>query len=274
LRSGWIQANIEEFQSPRFRSENMLHYEILLFAGLSALPWLLCRKEFYPAGVILLWAHESLAAARHVPLYCLAAVPFAASWIQDNWNRRLRLRRPDSLFRALQEINLTWQPWCRGCTIWPLLICVLLAATAGRQSGIISFPRNKFPVNLVERNSYRFISPDGTPRRIFSSDQWSDYLIFQLYPSVRVFFDGRSDFFGPWRGKAYQNLMRGGTDSPAILDREEVDWALVPKDWALAGLLHRSSQWRVADADEQAALFERELPKNAYAPNQTGRVSR
>jgi hypothetical protein len=127
---------------------------------------------------------------------------------------------------------------------------------------------------MVARNSYRFAAAEETPRRIFSSDQWSDYLIFQLYPSVRVFFDGRSDFFGPWRGKAYQSLMGGGPDSPAILDQEDINWAMVPKDWALAGLLRRSSQWRIADADEQAVLFERDLPKSAYAPNQIDRVSR
>lgn len=269
LRSGWIQASIEEFQSPRFQSENMLQYEILLLAGVAALPWLLRRKEFYPCCVILLWAHESLASVRHVPLYCLASCPFAASWIQDSWNKWLRSCGPGSLLRAFQGINLSWRPWCRGCTVWPLLLCLSLAATAGRQSGSsISFPSNKFPVNLLERNSYRFTSVKGTPWRVFSSDQWSDYLIFQLYPSVRVFFDGRSDFFAPWRGKSYQELMGGEMDSPAILDREGVEWALLPKDWPLTGLLRGSSQWRIADADDQAVLFERELPKSALVPNQ------
>ena len=57
-------------------------------------------------------------------------------------------------------------------------------------------------------------------------------------------------------------------DSPAILDREDVEWALLPKDWPLTGLLRGNSQWRIADADDQAVLFERELPKSALVPNQ------
>jgi hypothetical protein len=269
LRSSWIQATIEEFQSPRFQSENMLQYEILLLAGVAALPWLLRRKELYPCCVILLWAHESLASVRHVPLFCLAACPFTASWLQDNWNQWLRGCAPRSLLRAFQGINLLWRPWCSGCTVWPLLLCISLAATAGEQSGLrLGFPSNKFPVSLVERNSFRFASARGTPWRVFSSDQWSDYLIFQLYPAVRVFFDGRSDFFGPWRGKSYQELMGGEMDSPAILDREDVEWALLPKDWPLTGLLRRNSQWRIADADGQAVLFERDLPKSALVPIQ------
>ena len=32
--------------------------------------------------------------------------------------------------------------------------------------------------------------------RIFTHDQWGDYLIYRLYPQTKVFMDGRSDFYG------------------------------------------------------------------------------
>jgi hypothetical protein len=262
LQSGWIQSSVEEFQSPRFRSQSMLFYELLLLAGVAALPWLLRRKEIYPCCAILLWAHESLASVRHVPLYGLAASPFIGSWFQNSWQGWVRGCRADSLARTFDAITLTWRPWCSGYTVWPVLLAAWLAAHGAGAA----FPANKFPVCLVQRNFQRLTS--SPPQRVFSSDQWSDYLIFQLFPSVRVYFDGRSDFFGPWRGNAYMDLMRGETDSPSILDREGVEWALLPKDWALAGLLRRSSQWRVADADEQAVLFERNYAMRASASNQ------
>ncbi len=155
LRSAWIQTVVEEFQSPSFRSENMFQYEILLIAGLAAVPGLMRRKEFYPGCVILLWAHESLASVRHVPLYCLAAGPFTASWLQSNWDRRLRQCRSGSFFQALDSINLTWRPWSAGFTVWPLVLCILILGVAlnplSNQTSI-GFPPNKFPVNLVERN--------------------------------------------------------------------------------------------------------------------------
>ncbi len=259
LRSAWIQATIEEFQSPRFRSENMFQYEILLIAGLCALPWLFRQRELYPGLVVLLWAHESLASVRHVPLYCLAAGPFTASWIQSSWNRWLSRCLPGPLFRAFNSINLTWRVWSHGGTVWPVILCVAIGATAQKQ---VSFPANKFPVAIVKRNSSQFASGTRPARRIFSSDQWSDYLIFECYPAVRIFFDGRSDFFGPWRGTAYQQLMRGSSESPAILDRENVELALIPKEWALDGILRNDPRWRVLDADDQAVLFARESPKS------------
>jgi hypothetical protein len=275
LRSAWIQATIEEFQSPRFRSESMLQYEILLFAGLSALPWLIRRRELYPCFVILLWAHESLASVRHVPLYCLAACPYTASWLQYNWNRGLRRCRPGSLFPALNSINSTWRPWNSGFTVWPAILCICIGVTSGNSSeNRVSFPLNKFPVKLAERNLSRFTCGAEPPLRIFSSDQWSDYLIFRFYPAVRVFFDGRSDFFGPWRGQAYQQLLAGGSDSPALLDGENVELALIPRDWPLSGILRSDPQWLVADADEQAVLFVRSSPKTALSPNRKPRNCR
>ena len=45
--------------------------------------------------------------------------------------------------------------------------------------------------------------------RILTSDQWADYLIFRLYPQQRVFFDGRSDFFGAAIGSDYRKLLAG-----------------------------------------------------------------
>ena len=43
--------------------------------------------------------------------------------------------------------------------------------------------------------------------RVLTSDQWADYLIYRLYPEQRVFFDGRSDFFGAALGSDYRKLQ-------------------------------------------------------------------
>jgi len=273
LRSSWIQSFVEEFQSPRFRSENMLQFEILLFAGLLTLAWLLRTKEWYAGLAILLWAHESLASVRHVPLYCVAACPFIGSWLQELWTQLRRRCRADSLFAALDRVNSTWQPWTRGATIWPVALSLAIAVSAAKPMNFgtaVGFPENKFPVTLVERNAGRFA--EGTP--VFSSDQWSDYLIYRLYPAVRIYFDGRSDYFGPWRGKAYQQLMAGQSEAVSILSRENVRFALIPNDWALAGILRGTAGWSVADSDELGVLFICENTKFAPDPNQNLRVRR
>ena len=43
--------------------------------------------------------------------------------------------------------------------------------------------------------------------RIFTHDQWGDYLIYRLYPAHKVFIDGRSDFYGDDFEKKYLDVL-------------------------------------------------------------------
>ena len=67
LSSNWIREWIEEFQSPRFRSESMFWFEVLLALGIAALPCLLRRMRIRDAVLIAVWAHAALGSVRHVP---------------------------------------------------------------------------------------------------------------------------------------------------------------------------------------------------------------
>jgi len=276
LQSSWIRAAVEEFQSPSFRSESIFQFEILLVCGLVSVPWLLRRKEYYGAVIIVFWAHESLVSVRHIALYCVAACPLLAVHLQCAWDSYSR-SRPKSLLRTFDAINATWRRWDNGVTLWPVVLSLAIgfSSTHGLTPATpVEFPRNKFPVHLVERN-VPVLRRDGVSApRVFSSDQWSDYLIFRLYPAVRIYFDGRSDFFGAWRGKSYQSLMAGHSEATAILDDEHVEIALIPADWALAGVLGRDSRWRIADRDSMAVLFIRRYPNSADDPNQNLSIRR
>jgi hypothetical protein len=78
LTSDWIRQVVDEFQSPRFRSESMLQFEILLFAGLALVPILFRQKQFADLLMVIFWAHAALISARHVPLYVIVAAPVVA----------------------------------------------------------------------------------------------------------------------------------------------------------------------------------------------------
>jgi hypothetical protein len=93
--------------------------------------------------------------------------------------------------------------------------------------------------------------------RILTSDQWGDYLIYRLYPRQRVFFDGRSDFFGPAIGRDYQQLLAGGSPWRELLERYHFDLALLPRDWALSTMLDLVPGWRKVYEDPVAVLYAR-----------------
>jgi len=108
---------------------------------------------------------------------------------------------------------------------------------------------------------------------VFTSDQWADYLIYHFYPTQRVFFDGRSDFYGPAIGDQYVHLFHGRYDWEQILDRHGFDVVLSPVEWPLCSLLKHEAGWRLVADDGKAVLFARrggagtEVPRTGPSPS-------
>src|SRR6185295_15854114 len=66
MQSSFIKDYVQEFQSPVFRTESVMHFEAMLFLGLISCGWLLWTRQVVPALWILFWAHNSLLSVRHV----------------------------------------------------------------------------------------------------------------------------------------------------------------------------------------------------------------
>jgi hypothetical protein len=114
------------------------------------------------------------------------------------------------------------------------------------------FPSEGFPVTMIHRHADLLESG-----RVLTSDQWGDYLIYALYPQVKVFIDGRSDFYGEMLGQHYLHMLQGQYDWEDNLKRYGFNVALVPVEWPLASLLKRSANWKIVQDDHQCILFVR-----------------
>ena len=122
------------------------------------------------------------------------------------------------------------------------------------------FPKAKFPVNLLNQYSARLAPVTGAMPRIFTSDEWGDYLTYRFYPRIRIFVDGRSDLYGAALGKEYVKLASGNYEWERLLDRYGIEIAIVPVEWPLAELLKRDTGWRLVKDDGLGILFERRSP--------------
>ena len=108
------------------------------------------------------------------------------------------------------------------------------------------------PVNVAAAAGPLF-EPD---ERIFTHDEWGDYLIYHLYPrGFKVFVDGRSDFYGGKFGQDYIDVLEVKYNWQQTLDRYGVNTILLPCDAPLSGALKESRRWRVAYDDGIAIVF-------------------
>jgi hypothetical protein len=252
LRSDFIRDAVLEFQSPSFRSETMMQFEVLMFTGLVAAGFLIRRKEIVPALWIAYFAHMALASVRHVPLYAVVISPIIATQVTEWWSMWSSVAARNSAVSVLDQVSSDLRTGFARTTVWVAGFVLVLTAMHQPMRWPTDFPELTFPVKIVDEYSNLIRSS-----RIFTVDQWADYLIYRLYPQQRVFTDGRSDFYGAAIGKDYVAVIQANYRWQSILDKYRIDVVLAPPEWPVSTLLKQSPDWKLLKDNGKQILLER-----------------
>jgi len=129
------------------------------------------------------------------------------------------------------------------------VVAALLYAPSPPKLFRAEFDPKSYPAGAIETLR---LDPSA---RIFTSDQWGDYLIYRLYPRMKVFVDGRSDFYGDDFEEKCIAVLSVKYDWEKTLGGFGVDTILLPPSAPLAGALKESSRWRVVYDDGVALVF-------------------
>jgi hypothetical protein len=255
LNSDWIRNVVMEFRSPSFRTENQLQFEALLLGGLLVAGWRLAQGRIQESVPVVLWAHLALGSVRHAPLYALVAAPVVASALSELWEKWEAKAGRGSVAAVLGAVARDFGASRGRLTPWAAAGVAAVLWLTPDHKWPRDFPDHAFPTALVRSQASLL-----RQARVFTSDEWADYLIYRNWPGQRVFMDGRSDFYGPAIGDQYIALMQGQPGWERILARHGCDVVLVPARWPLAALLEADPGWRLVAADHRAKLFRRTSP--------------
>lgn len=255
LTNSKLLDRITEFQSPNFRQPNAIFFEVMLLAGIAAVAWCWRRKRYAGAILIVLWAHLSLASARNMAFFVFFAAPFAAAMACDVARRFAGVPLLDKAADALRAVSRELRPMERVGRLYVLsgLAVFLIACGFLFQYPKFDahFPAKRFPVTAVPALEA------AHPAHLFTTDQWGDYLIYRLYPSIRVFTDGRSDFYGARFMTRYIHLIDARYDWRKQLQDFGIDAVLLSPLCPLATVLKEAHGWKVLYDDGSAILFQR-----------------
>ena len=253
LRSDWIRKVVQEFQSPSFRNENMLQFEVLLFIGLITAGARLRRGQVIDGLWILALAYMSLSSVRHVPIFVTVAGPMIAVEMTYWWKAWVSGSTAKSALGILDQMGRDIVPGFQRFTIWMVVAVAALALSGSAVAWPQDFPSLVFPTAMVHAHEQEILKA-----RVLTTDQWADYLIF-LHPEQKVFVDGRSDFYGPEIGDQFLDVMRGMPGWEKVIQKYRFNLALIPVDTAAAQLLKQRPEWRVvADDGKQILLVLRQ----------------
>jgi hypothetical protein len=226
LRSHAMQNYIAEWASPNFHSAE---YWPLLLILLALFPILGCsRLRLRPRDLILLLAglYFSLASIRLIPLFVLVAVPIIAKPL-GNWPNRSH-ERPSSLSHP----------------IFNAAIILAMAVFASVHVTKVIQRQPSAETQLFPTGAAAFLRTHPPAGAIFNHYDWGGYLIWKLYPTTRVFIDGRADVYGPDLLHEFADAYQLKGPWRQVLQRWSVRTVVIPPDSALAsGLLASSPPW-------------------------------
>lgn len=258
LGTSFYFVRISEFQSIDFHSFTAAYFETMLMLAIAAAMWHLRRRRFTPALLLLSWSHLALFSARNIPIFAVVAVPGISVAVREWLDSEVSSRRFKETLRELEwGIQLIVERYRnKGRHLAPcfafLVLAVLLTHPGHRKVLRAEFDKSRFPVDAAG-----FLSQQHwvSPIRLYSSWQWGGYLIYRLWPSLRVFDDGRTDFYGPGFVDEGLRAWDARPDWSKILNRRQVNAALLPVDSPLATVMRERDDWKPVYQDRVAVLF-------------------
>jgi hypothetical protein len=194
-------------------------------------------------------AVASLAMARNIPLFAIAAAPIAAVWLTD-------LGQDSPKWRQL-EVGFSKQEAASRGHVWPALAMLSAAAIfsihrLAWRSSIFYFSRAVFPVEAAD-----WMAQHPAPGAMYNDFNWGGYLLYRIWPQQRVFVDSQSDFYGEPFLRRYEKIYTASSDWQAALDALRVEAVIIPTAGRLAAELASSPGWHIAYEDPTATIYER-----------------
>jgi hypothetical protein len=162
--------------------------------------------------------------------------------------------------------------------LWPILeiiVTLAIALNGGRVGSNLvmdaHFGPKRMPVDAVN-----YLEEHEVRGPILSPDYWGGYLIYRLYPRVRVVVvDDRHDLYGAEFLRSYLQMMHVEQGWDEFLREHEPGCVLLPRDAALANILRKMPDWQTIYTDDVsvALVHGTDGPRNLHAEDFRGRAA-
>ena len=257
LSNRFLMDHIDEFQSPNFHYVAQKCFAGLLLLTLVAL--VAKRREMRPSQslVVLFAVYSGLYASRNIPVSSLLLILVIGPRLSDAMELVAEKRRGLASVPLLRRMGVV-EVSLRG-HLWPVAAVALscwVAAHGGRLGARplmeAHFDAKRFPVAAVN-----YLEKQDVHGPLVSPDSWGGYLIYRLYPRVRVVVDDRHDFYGEEFLKSYLKMVRVEPGWDDFLQQHPAHCVLVPKDSALANILAETTGWKPIYGDDVTIAFAR-----------------
>jgi hypothetical protein len=148
----------------------------------------------------------------------------------------------------LREIDKRFGGWALAPVLLGMAILIARNPAIEARAG---FRQSEFPIAAADE-----VAKLPMDARILAPDKYGGYLIYRFNGERKVFFDGRSDFYGSAFMKNYIDLIEVRPNWQEELQKYQFTHALLPNRYSLIPALVERG-WRPIYHDEFATLLAR-----------------
>ena len=249
LADSALLDRIGEFQSFNFHAEGSFQIILSLLLGIAGGCAALAIRRPERFLLALLLTAGALRSARLLPVAALLLMPLAnasLTTVLAKADFAPRLRKALDAFLQYGKNLRALDSGLHGLALTPL---IALAAFSLLRLGHPGFPADQFPVAASAT-----VAQLPAKARIFAPDKFGGYLIYRFHGERKVFFDGRSDFYGADFLRRYSRLVQvrpGWNDEFA---KWHFTHALLPADYSLIPALEAKG-WTELYRDRTTVLL-------------------
>jgi hypothetical protein len=254
------QLPIEEWKPAiAMRHPLVLIWAFLLLLWLFCLAWSPKRAD----ALELLWGAfatlSALTGVRMIVLWCIVLAPFVGEhlgqWISQETSKRRQFAVPV----WLPSVTLTLIAFLAG----------LILAVRFNPSEFVKREQKEYPQKAIA-----WLKGSGLRGNCLTRYDWGGYVAWHLKGQVKVFVDGRADFYPPKVMRDFIAAYFGKANWRNVLDRYGVTMVIAPPDAPISNLLSmHASGWRCVYKDKVAVVFIRRALATSQ-PNQPTKLRR
>lgn len=260
-----MEANnvISEWKAPGFNDVATRAYLLMVIALLVSYTYANRKRDLTEMMIPICFAASGFISVRHIPLATLTIIPFIAlafpigsdASLTKYWqNSLLRLRYQRFIGGGKQlghkEYTLNW-------VVLSLLIIGLTAYYPTYQIKAAESAKQKLPIDAVN-----FILANGINGKMFNDYDHGGYLIYRLYPSRKVFIDGRADVYGDNFIKTYIDIYGGTASWKEKFNEIGINYVISRKNAPIRQLLLADRNFKEIYVDKWHSVLAKEPEKN------------
>jgi hypothetical protein len=247
VRIDVLQDFIQEWSSPDFHPLYTQPFIWLLLATLGTAGLSNRRIDGTDLALVSGFAYAGLLAGRNVGPFALVAAPVLCRHMSAIGSQLRQARMP----------RRTIVPPFQAAINWILLILVVALTAVKISQPLRTSFNKKLERESLPAGAVAWIEDHEPEGKMFNHYNWGGYLIWRLWPSYRVFVDGRTDLYGNDFLRRYLETQFARPGFQQTFEEYDVNLILMPSESSLSSQLACQESWSQVYRDDVATIWTR-----------------